>query len=349
MKIVKIHIDEFGPICDRTFEFDDALTIIRGDNESGKSTLVLFIKFALYGLSKRAKTSSVSEVDKAISHSSDNAKGSMIVSHLGKLYRIDRQLKKGAKSMSERVQVTDLETSLKCDYGASPGEFFLGIPAEVFENSCGIAQLGCSTVKGEQISTAIRNLLSSADESIDYQKAIKALDNVRIKLLHKDKKGGSIYNLTAKKEELESSYRKAVDDSCETERIEADLKKINDKIEEVSSKQKIADELSSKITLRSVIKLFDKMHEYEDDRKTCQNRIGEIESTLNKGTLSFDRSFLAKLSSAKNELEISFDEYNTAKKETTGFTFKTSKDDAELIRKLDNAGGIEAVSAILLR
>ena len=50
MKIVNIHIDEFGSINNRSFNFDDTLTIIRGDNESGKSTLALFIKFALYGL-----------------------------------------------------------------------------------------------------------------------------------------------------------------------------------------------------------------------------------------------------------------------------------------------------------
>ena len=235
----------------------------------------------------------------------------------------------------------------KYDYGTSPGEFFLGIPAEVFENSCGISQLGCSSVKGEQISTAIRNLLSSADESIDYQKAIKALDNVRIKLLHKDKRGGSIHDLTLRKEELESSYIKAVDDSCETERIDSELQKLDDKISEVSSKQKLADELSSKINLRSVIKLFDKLHESEDDKKACQDRIDEINSTLKKETFTLDRSFVAQLSSAKNELQLSFDEYKVAKKEVHEFTFKTNKEATELIEKLERAGGIDTVSGFI--
>ena len=161
MKIVNIQIHEFGPIVDRSFDFNDTLTIINGDNESGKSTLMLFIKFALYGLSKRAKAGEASELDKALSHSTKNAAGSMTVSHLGKLYRIDRQIKKSGKTSTERVQLTDLENGTKCNYEGSIGEFLLGFPVEVFESSCGISQLGCSSVKGEQISTAIRNLMTS--------------------------------------------------------------------------------------------------------------------------------------------------------------------------------------------
>ena len=79
MRIVNIQISQFGPLSGRTFDFDDTLTIIRGDNESGKSSLLLFIKFALYGLSKRAKNG-VSETDRAINHETGRAHGTMTVS-----------------------------------------------------------------------------------------------------------------------------------------------------------------------------------------------------------------------------------------------------------------------------
>ena len=141
MKIVKIQINEFGPLSNRTFDFDQALTVIRGENESGKSTLLLFIKFALYGLSKRAKGGSVAEIDRALTRDGAKASGYMIVSCGKKAYRIDRYISKSSRNATERVQVTDLDTGEACDYGNSPGEFLLGIPAEIFENSCGISQL----------------------------------------------------------------------------------------------------------------------------------------------------------------------------------------------------------------
>ena len=162
MRIVNIHINEFGPLHERDFELGNDMTIITGENESGKSTLLLFIKFALYGLSKKAKGSLVPETDRALSRDTSIASGSMTLCHDSRLYRIDRQLSKKSKTFTERLQVTELDTGLKINYGNSPGEYFLGIPVEVFESSCGISQLGCTTIKGEQIGTAVKNLLSSA-------------------------------------------------------------------------------------------------------------------------------------------------------------------------------------------
>ncbi|MGN1082941.1 MAG: ATP-binding protein, partial [Candidatus Avispirillum sp.] len=51
MYIKKIHIDSFGPLRDKELELCDGLNIIEGENESGKSTVAMFIKFMLYGLS----------------------------------------------------------------------------------------------------------------------------------------------------------------------------------------------------------------------------------------------------------------------------------------------------------
>ena len=49
MFIKSIHIDSFGGLSGKDFDFSRALNIIEGNNESGKSTLLSFIKFILYG------------------------------------------------------------------------------------------------------------------------------------------------------------------------------------------------------------------------------------------------------------------------------------------------------------
>ncbi len=345
MRIVKIHINEFGPLKDKSFEFDENLTIVKGDNESGKSSLMLFIKFALYGLSKKSKNGSVAEIERALSHSTGTASGYMIVSLGEKLYRIDRQARRSAKSILKKVQLTDAISGLKCEYSGSPGEFLLGIPADIFDNSSNISQLGCATVKGKEIGTAIKNLLSSADESIDSQKALKALDNLRIKFLHKNKNGGSIFNLTNLKDQLNERYTKAVEDSCETERIEAELKKTESMIEDVASKQKIADELVSRIGLRTVVKQFDKLHEYEDEKKKIEEKLDDINKKTSRGELSLDRNFVATLKGIAGELTFAYNDKCEADEALKKISMPEDEKIRLIIEKTDSCGGTVALES----
>ena len=50
MKIIEINIIQFGKFKDRVFKLEDGFNVVKGENESGKSTLLAFIKFALYGV-----------------------------------------------------------------------------------------------------------------------------------------------------------------------------------------------------------------------------------------------------------------------------------------------------------
>ena len=53
MIIRKINITSFGTLSDFSAELSDGLNIISGENESGKSTILAFIRFVLYGLPSR--------------------------------------------------------------------------------------------------------------------------------------------------------------------------------------------------------------------------------------------------------------------------------------------------------
>ena len=54
MRILKLNIIEFGCIKDREIILDEGLNVISGDNASGKSTVMLFIKYMFYGLARRS-------------------------------------------------------------------------------------------------------------------------------------------------------------------------------------------------------------------------------------------------------------------------------------------------------
>ena len=61
MYIKELHIDSFAALKDVTLDFSKGLNIIEGENESGKSSVAMFIKFMMYGLSGRTSDGEMSE------------------------------------------------------------------------------------------------------------------------------------------------------------------------------------------------------------------------------------------------------------------------------------------------
>ncbi len=344
MKIVNIHIREFGALKDRSFQLGETVNIFRGDNESGKSTLLLFIKFMLYGLARKSRGAAVSEADRALSWDSDEAAGSLTVLHGGKLYRIDRRARR-ARQIAERVQVVDCETSLVMEGIKEPGEFFLGIPVEMFESSCSVAQLRCTGVDGEQVGAALENLLSSADESVDASRVLKVLDQARIKYLHKDGRGGSLFDLESRKEILENSYRQAVSDNIETEQLKSEIARTELTISETAKKKMIADELDSKINLRATAELFDLLHQQEDERRKKQDELASLTDSIKRGSFVPDVTYLARLTNVKREIDVLHSELEGAREKyaSRDAELRADGDSYNRFRTVDDLGGFDEV------
>ena len=66
MTINKLTIDEYGSLLEREFVLDDGMNIFEGNNESGKSTILSFIRFMLYGMPRKS-SGTVTERDRGIS------------------------------------------------------------------------------------------------------------------------------------------------------------------------------------------------------------------------------------------------------------------------------------------
>ena len=55
MRIITAHIYGYGKLVNRTFNFREGMNLILGYNETGKSTLMSFIKAMLYGHKKNER------------------------------------------------------------------------------------------------------------------------------------------------------------------------------------------------------------------------------------------------------------------------------------------------------
>lgn len=201
----ELHIVRFGTLSDITLPLTEGLNLITGPNEAGKSTVAAFIRFLFYGFSGKAERESRMPPD------GSPCSGFALLESDGKPYRVERRL----SGTSDRSQIIDLETNTPLKGAGSPGELFFGMPAEVYSNTAYFLQAGGGVVNGREAGEAIDNMLFGADESAGTQKALKKLDEARIALWYKNKKGGIIYELEKKREQLLTRRSRAEEASAE--------------------------------------------------------------------------------------------------------------------------------------
>ena len=245
MIIEKIHIINFGKLSDFHLDFSKGVNIVEGKNESGKSTICSFIKFMFYGLSSKTE-----EREKAISWKSGNCAGSLYLREGERTFRIEREAvavknSEGKLTYRERTAVYDGETGKQAFKSSAPGEVFFGIPRAVFESTAFVGQLEGSKVGGKTLAEAAENILFSADESINTKKAIKKLDEARVYLYHKNKRGGKIYDYINERTILAESLDEAQRNSAQIINLEGSARAISEA--RVSAKQRLAsvtDELA---------------------------------------------------------------------------------------------------------
>jgi len=205
MIIRRIHIASFGPLVDFDCELYSGMNVIRGDNESGKTSLAMFIKFIFYGLSGRSVDNAPSERKKYVNWDTGYAEGYIIAAEGDREYRIERSLSVSTKpgsdkeTVRESLTVTDTATGGRVsELEECPGAVLFGVPEQVFVNTVFSGQSGRSRIDGADTAAAVENLLFSADETVSVKKAAERLEKYRRNLMHKKGSGGEIPQMREK-------------------------------------------------------------------------------------------------------------------------------------------------------
>lgn len=248
MRIEKIHIDSFMGKRDLTLEFSTGVNILRGDNESGKSTIAEFIKFMLYGAAARGVDGTIPERQRYLSFGDTSFGGYMELRTAAGRYRIDRTVNQTQSGFRESLAISDLDKKTQVFKGENAGEALLGIPEHVFRKIAYISQEGEGYTGGADLGAAIENLLFSADETVSTDKALKKLDALRVSLRHKNGKGGMLCDLAEEREALEERLHKALSDNSEIIAKEGSLLETN---------KRIADNKTEYNRARKLCELYD--------------------------------------------------------------------------------------------
>lgn len=207
--IDRIEIISYGGIRERTLDLTPGTNVISAPNEWGKTTTVSFVKFAFYGLPKSRKKLELVDYERRRMAPWDGApmEGAVEFSRDGVSYRLYRQL----TERREVVRLTETATGREIDLaGAVPGEAVFGLDAGSFERTICTAQQGVEMSEHGALETRLRNLVTSGEEDVSYERAVAALETAQKRYRHKKGSSGGLSRLEAELARCTQEYERSV-------------------------------------------------------------------------------------------------------------------------------------------
>lgn len=329
MVIEKIHIKSFGTLIEKTLEPTRGMNIIEGNNECGKSTVAMFIKFAFYGLLAKAADSEVSERANYVNWSTGVAAGELTLSCDMGRYRIERALTAsssadGREQYRESVKIISLDTGESVKTRKSPGEYFFGFPEKVFLQSAFVKSIDGARVDGVSLKVALENLMTSGDEEINTKRALEKIDGARKLLKHKNGLGGRIVELSAEKRELSELLSQSQDISKQIVDLEGTVADLGVKI-------KRREEESERLTALCEAYEAVRMGLRIKDIEKCESAVSFLTEELGALDSKIDRSLLAKIEICRSSIEETEQDVATLLEKKAELEEKCENEDASSI------------------
>ncbi len=282
MKIKRLEINSFGKLKNVNISLDDRVTVIKGKNEAGKSTIASFIKYMLYGFTS-SRNASLSQNDKKkfMPWDEDEVFGQMEFSDDdGKDFCIVRKTDK-------RNQNSILTDNGNTHFSSEDaGNLFFGVSDDVYDRTAFCSQSDVSFSSAESLFSAINNIALSADESLDSDEAQKKLENLRKLLLGKSGRTGRIFEIDKELETLTQEKEKWQDGHKRLLMSEHNLEVTQNKIRENEEKLELLHKQQKNITAQ---KAKEKLDEIESAKKSVEETRQNLEKA--KENLDFDGFF----------------------------------------------------------
>lgn len=233
MKLLRLHIENFGTLADFDLDLRDGLNLLYQPNGWGKSTLAVFIKAMLYGLPTTAKRSLDENERRKYTPWQGGVYGGSLEFVCAKgAFRVERFF--AAKESGDSFALFDLSTNLPSTaFSASLGEELFGIDADGFERTTYLSQRDVGSAGGNNsISAKLGNLLDDVDDIGSFDEAIEALEKRR-----------RFYVMTGNRGAIADAEQEKLDKTRELERLTRVREALQAQKEEGRA---LADELSAK-------------------------------------------------------------------------------------------------------
>ncbi len=190
IQITEAVLIRFGKFQSVSLSFQNGLQVIYGGNEAGKSTIQLFLKVMLYGISGSKKDERGLKVrERIIPWEEKSAEGILRLIADGKNLEIRRKF--GKTAAGDKTEILDPNTgSMIADYDPKQlGEQLLGVPESVFEKTFWLHQDGAFFGEADDaLNRSLLNLLESGAEDVSAEHTLSWLEREKRALKAKDKR-----------------------------------------------------------------------------------------------------------------------------------------------------------------
>jgi len=260
MIIKKISVTNFGKLSNLTIVPCDGLNIIYAPNESGKSTLLAFIKFIFYGTRQKKSKGDIFFKEKYMPWNAMPMSGSIEFTHNDKDYIIYRS--EGAKNGSKKLEIINPLTGEKYLDIIDPGRHFFSVSEKAFSDSCFVTDIYSLTDADEDIVSVISQ---GSSDSASYTRVKAALEE-KIASLSSPKRSGARLNVISAR--ISEAELQALSLSRQINELEEQCKQTEDAEEKLKNRQKEleATQLKWEIPQSSIdTSFFEKMAQTEKE------------------------------------------------------------------------------------
>ena len=274
MKILRLHIENFGRLKDLDMEFQERLHIVRGDNGWGKSTLAAFIKAMFYGLPGTTKRSLKENERKRYQPWQGGAfGGSLEFAAGGQTYRVERFF--GAKEKEDTYELYDLRTGLiSLDYSERLGEELFGVDRKAYERSSFLGQQDLAVSINDSLSARLTQAEEEAGDMRNYEQALSSLED-QMKYYLKTGGRGLIGKLEEERRGVREELTQCVWNEDDIEELTFELE--SRRKDEADAKIRVEEAGKKLQTVQSYAQIGAKKVQYELLKKQAEEKQKELQ------------------------------------------------------------------------
>ena len=252
MKLIRMHVDDFGGLHNYDYSFSDGLNVVLHDNGWGKTTMASFLKAMLYGYdTRRSKDITENERKRYLPWQGGRYGGSLDFESEGVRYRITRTF--GETPRFDTVKIINLDTGTTARISPDKiGETLFHLDVNAFQRSVFINQNGLF-IDGaaSSIHTRLNALVSQANDVAAFDGAITRLTQ-QVKVYEKTGARGQLGDIARQISERERLRDRLERDISEQDaareriiqidsllsQIDKDLEEKNKRLDVVSGEEK---------------------------------------------------------------------------------------------------------------
>ena len=252
MKLISMHVDDFGGLHQYDYTFGDGLNVVLHDNGWGKTTMAAFLKAMLYGYdTRRSKDITENERRRYLPWQGGSYGGSLDFESEGVQYRIIRTF--GETPRFDTVKIINLDTRTTARISPDKiGETLFHLDASAFQRSVFINQNGLAMDgAASSIHTRLNALVSQANDVAAFDGAIARLTQ-QVKVYEKTGARGQLGDIArqiSEREQLrdqleldiakqDAARERIIEIDALLSRMEKELEEKNKRLDAVSGEEK---------------------------------------------------------------------------------------------------------------